>query len=181
MELITQQDLRNSVKDLHDLAETTQLAQDMISGNLDPMMYKNHCYQLFLITDAIESKFRLPTMLRRKYSLIQDIAELPSGPVKTCPSTLQYVDMLSRQYQPELYQQYKGHIYTHYLGWLYGGQMIAKNLNLPKNHLQFDNVKECIEYVRTKILATIFDYDVEQARKAFEYTIAIYKELYELH
>jgi len=181
MTTITQQELREAVQDLHAQAEQTQLAKDLISGNLDPFIYKNYCYQLFLIADAIESKLRLPENLRRKYTLVSDIAESPSGPVSACPSTIEYTNYLYSQYKPELHGQFKGHVYTHYLGWLYGGQLIAKTLNLPKNHLKFDNVKECVSYIRNTVLVYLSQYDVTEARKAFDYTIKIYQELYELH
>ena len=51
---ITQQELRLIVQDLHSEAETTQLAQDLIAGTIDAAIYKNMCYQMWLITDAIE-------------------------------------------------------------------------------------------------------------------------------
>jgi len=181
MEMITQQELRTAVKDLHDMAEKTKLAGDLMSGKIDPLVYKNYCYQLYLIADVIESNVRLPVGLRRKLLLIDDMVDLPSGAVQACPSTIEYVDYLSRQYKPELHGQYKGHIYTHYLGWLYGGQMIAKNISLPTHHLKFDNVKACVDYVRDKVLVYLTDYDKTEARKAFEYTLKIYQELYELH
>ena len=181
MEMITQHDIRLAVKDLHDSAEQTKLAKDLMSGNIDPIVYKNYCYQLYLIADVIESNVRLPPSLCRKLLLIDDMLELPSGTVKACPSTIEYVDYLSRQYKPALQGQSKGHIYTHYLGWLYGGQMIAKNITLPTNHLKFDNVKTCVNHIRDKILVYLTDYDKIEARKAFEYTIKIYQELYELH
>ena len=161
MSNVTQQELRVAVKDLHDQAETTQLARDLISGNIDPLIYKNYCYQLFLIADAIESNVKLRDELNRKYSLINDIAESPTGAVKACASTVEYVTYLNNQHKPQLHGQYKGHIYTHYLGWLYGGQMIAKKLNLPKHHLEFDNVKECVDYVRNIQLGYLIDRDVE--------------------
>ena len=180
MESITQQDLRQACAELHKQAETTQVAQELISGTMDPLVYKNYCYQLYLIADAIERKMDLPVDLQRRHLLVQDIAECPSGPVKACPSTIEYVDYLSRMFNPQLHGQMNGHIYTHYLGWLYGGQMIAKKLTLPKNHLRFENPKISVDYVRTVILGLIFDRDAEEAKKAFEYSIRIYQELHEL-
>lgn len=180
MESITQQDLRQACAELHKQAETTQVAQELISGTMDPLVYKNYCYQLYLIADAIERKMDLPAGLQRRNLLVQDIAECPTGPVRACPSTIEYVGYLSRMFNPRLHGQMKGHIYTHYLGWLYGGQMIAKKLVLPKNHLRFENPKDCVDYVRTVILGLIFDRDAEEAKKAFEYSIRIYQELHEL-
>jgi heme oxygenase len=180
MESITQQDLRQACADLHKQAETTRIAQELISGSMDPMVYKNYCYQLYLIADAVERKLSLMPELQRRHLLVQDIAECPTGPVHACPSTLEYVKYLSNMFNPQLHGQMKGHVYTHYLGWLYGGQMIAKNLTLPKKHLAFENPKACVDHVRNNILGLIFDRDAEEAKKAFEYSIRIYQELYEL-
>ena len=181
MQEYSQQDLRLAVKDLHDQAETTKLAQDLISGTIDPIVYKNYCFQLYMIADAIEAKIAIKEDLCRRYSLVQDIAESPSGTLTACPSTVKYVEYLSKQFNPGLHGQFKGHIYTHYLGWLYGGQMIAKSLNLPKNHLKFNNVKENVNYIRNVILVYLSQRDLDEAKLAFEYTINIYKELYELY
>ena len=181
MESITQKDLRDACAALHEEAEKTQLAQDLIAGNMDPARYSNYCYQLYLIADMIESQIVMADDLYRRYSLVRDIALGPSVDVKACPSTIDYVSYLSRQYDPQKNGQYKGHIYTHYLGWLYGGQMISKNLTLPKHHLRFNNVKACVDHVRNDLLGLVFDRDADEAKLAFTYTIRIYQELYELH
>ena len=181
MSNVTQQDLKLAIQDLHKSAETTQLAQDLISGNIDPHIYRNLCYQMWLITDAIESQLKLNLDICRRHQFVQDIAECPAGPVAACPSTIKYVDYIKDMYFTHGSGQLKGAIYCFYLGWLYGGQMIAKKLNLPKHHLEFDNVKECVDYVRNIQLGYLIDRDVEEARKAFEYTIKIYQELYELY
>jgi hypothetical protein len=181
MESITQKDLRDACTELHTHAEKTRLAQELIAGTIDPMVYKNYCYQLYLIADVIESRIQMPNDLYRRHSLVMDIAECPSGPVTACPATIEYAKYLSNHYNPQLHGQLKGHIYAHYLGWLYGGQMIAKRLDLPKNHLRFNDVKACVDHVRSVQLTMIFDRDAEEAKKAFAYIIRIYQELYELH
>ena len=181
MESITQKDLRDACTELHDQAEKTRLAQELITGSIDPMVYKNYCYQLYLIADVMESKLQMPADLHRRHLLVMDIAECPTGPVIACPSTIEYARYLSNHYNPQIHGQLKGHVYAHYLGWLYGGQMIAKRLDLPKNHLRFNDVKACVDHVRTVHLAMVFDRDAEEAKKAFAYTIRIYQELYELH
>jgi heme oxygenase len=180
MNSITQKDLREACADLHDVAEKTRLAQELISGNISPLIYKNYCYQLWLIADVIESRINFIADLQRRHKLVMDIAECPEGPVVACNATLEYVKHLSAHYNPQLHGQLKGHIYANYLGWLYGGQMIAKRLSLPKHHLEFNNVKACVDYVRNVHLGLVFDRDAKEAQLAFEYIIKIYDELYEL-
>ena len=102
---------------------------------------------------------------------------LPPSSLYTCNVTKHYTDHLWLLD----YHSFKGHIYTHYLGWLYGGQIIAKRNKLPSQHLHFDDVKSKIQYIRNNILVNISRDDIKEARLAFQYTIDIYKELYELH
>ena len=173
----TQTDLKNACQELHSLAEKTQLSQDLISGTIDPNIYKTLLWQLFQITDVIETKYNFSDhSINRKFKIIEDIALLPPGVLFTCKTTKIYTSHLWQSN----YHAFKGHIYTAYLGWLYGGQMIAKRLCLPTNHLAFDNVKTKIEYVRDNILYNITQEDLHEAKLAFQYTIDIYKELYEL-
>lgn len=182
MESITQQDLKAACADLHKQAEQTRLAQELINATIDPLIYKNYCYQLYLIADAIESQRNLPEDLHRRHLLVQDIARGPGSTVVACPSTIEYVKDLRSHYHPHIHEKLNGHIYTHYLGWLYGGQMIAKKLKfLPKCHLEFQNPKSCVDYIRNTLLCLTWDRDATEAKKAFEYSIRIYNELYELH
>lgn len=182
MESITQQDLRTACADLHEKAEKTKLSQELISGTIDPLIYKNYCYQLYLIADAIETKMSFPEDLNRRHKLVQDIAKGPGASVTACPSTIEYARYLRSHYLPHLHGQINGHIYTHYLGWLYGGQLIAKKLQfLPKSHLEFNDTKACVGHIRNVILGMVWDRDAVEAKKAFEYIIRIYDEIYELH
>lgn len=173
----TQLELKESCKELHDLAEQTQLSQGLIAGTIDPNIYKTLLWQLFLITDVIETRYNFSDKtICRKFKILEDISLLPSSTLFTCKSTEEYTNHLWNLH----YHAFKGHIYTHYLGWLYGGQMIAKRINLPTKHLAFDNVKEKIGYVRGMVLSNITAEDLSEAQLAFRYTIDIYKELYEL-
>ena len=182
MTSLTQQDLRLAVKDLHDIAETTQLAKDLISGDIDPNIYRNLCYQLWLITDAIERQLKnLDQRICHRHKFAQDLSECVSGQVSAMPTTTEYVDYINNMFQPYISGQLKGHVYAHYLGYLYGGQIIAKKITLPKNHLQFVNVKECVDYVRQQLLCYIDQQEIDEARIAFRYIIKIYQELYELY
>lgn len=177
---ITQKELRAAVDDLHSAAEKTRLAQALITGNIDAQIYKNMCYQMWLITDAIEGHLkRLDPQITRRHQFVRDIAECPAGIVNVCPSTQEYITHINEMYFPFASGQLKGVIYTFYLGWMYGGQIIAKKLSLPTHHLKFNNVKWCIDHIRSQELLYLTDKDAIEARNAFEYTIKIYNELYE--
>lgn len=176
MKYIDQKELRLAVHQLHEQAEKTNIAQAMINGTLAPIKYKRLCYQLYLICDFIEQHVDLPSHLQRRKQFVLDVAHCQEGSVEACFATTNYLNYLCG-----VTDALKGHIYAHYLGWLYGGQMIAKKLELPKNHLQFPDVKMAVDHVRNKILVDLTDDDAEEAKKAFEAIIAIYKEIDELH
>ena len=175
MTAITQQELRSLCQEQHTLAEHTIVAQGLIDGSINPVTYKNLCYQLYLIADVIETKvsFAEHPDLYRKNQFIHDIAESPTGKLQTCSSTEEYVAYIKNLDSTQL----KGHIYANYLGWLYGGQLIAKKLNRPINHLKFENVKSTVDYVRQHILNDLSSEDGAEAVTAFKNIIAIYEEL----
>ena len=175
--VITQKDLKDACNELHDLAEKTQLAKDLVAGSIDLHLYKLYCYQLYLIVDAIENKVNVGEKIKRKESLLQDVGSSIDGELAIMPATKAYVVYLKNLDVSKL----KGHIYAHYLAWLYGGQFISKKLSLPKQHLIFDNVKECIDYIRSSILVDLTTDDAEEAKIAFTFTILMYNELYELY
>jgi heme oxygenase len=174
MNSISQLELRNLCSDNHTKAEKTTLAKALISGNIAPTVYKNLCYQSYLICDTIESltTFEHNDLYRRR-QFVQDVAECPAENVYICDSTKRYINYLHNIKEKSLC----GHIYTHYMGWLYGGQLIAKTLDLPKNHLKFENVKAAVDYVRQHILVNLTMDDVAEANNAFSYVIEIYEEL----
>ena len=117
MTSITQQELRSLCQEQHTLAEHTTVAQGLIDGTINPLTYKNLCYQLYFITDAIESRgvvqfdFAQQQDLYRKDKFVQDLAECPAGPVILCNSTKTYLEYL----QSLSVAQLKGHLYVHYM------------------------------------------------------------------
>lgn len=173
--MITQAELRQSCLELHTQAEQTDLAKELISGTISPVKYKQLMWQLYVIADCLESKmkFGLGDLERRQW-LAQDCAHSGDGKVSTLLSTSNYVSELWNMTQDQL----RGHVYVHYMGWLYGGQLIRKNFKLPCAHLTFQNVKACVDYVRTVTLADLATADADQAQRAFQSVIEIYEELY---
>ena len=173
--VITQQELRQSCHELHEQAEKTPLAQALINGTITAPQYKQLMWQLYMIADALESRVSLGLGdLQRRQWLAQDCAHSGDGKVSTLLSTSTYVSELMGLREDQL----RGHVYVHYMGWLYGGQMLRKSLKLPAAHLQFQNVKVCVDHIRATILADIATHDADQAQRGFQSIIEIYNELY---
>jgi len=177
MSNINQSELRQSVQKLHKLAENTRFSQSLITDDVDQDIYRNMCYQMWLITDAIEHKIDLPPDLERRSTFVQDIAESRQGLVRILPATQQYLNHIKCTEPRNL----AGIIYCFYLGWLYGGQIIAKKLSLPKNHMTFSNAQRSIDWIRQTLLVDLNETDIAEAQAAFIVIIEIYQELYELH
>jgi heme oxygenase len=173
--MITQQELRQACHEYHEQAEKTPLAQALITGTVTSVHYKQLMWQLYMIADALESRVNLGMGdLQRRHLLAQDCAHSGPGNVSTLLSTSTYVSELMSLREDQL----RGHVYVHYMGWLYGGQMLRKALKLPTAHLQFQNVKACVDHIRSNILVDIATHDADQAQRGFQSIIEIYNELY---
>tara|TARA_R110000868_G_scaffold9620_6_gene47635 strand:- start:59536 stop:60057 length:522 start_codon:yes stop_codon:yes gene_type:complete len=173
--MVSQTELREQCQDLHTQAEETKLAQALIKGSVPAKVYKQLLWQLYLIADVIERKCRFDTTdLDRRQKLVFDIAQMGQGEVSMLASTSAYCAELNNLTLDQL----RGHIYVHYLGWLYGGQMLRKNLKFPVTHLEFQDVKACVDYIRSRVLVDLTDADSLAAQRAFQSIMEIYNELY---
>jgi hypothetical protein len=56
--------------------------------------------------------------------------------------------------------------------------MLKKNLKFPINHLEFQDVKACVDYIRSRVLVDLTDADSLAAQRAFQSIMEIYNELY---
>lgn len=163
--------LREAVMDKHRAAEETDLAKAMISGDMTEELYHQFVFNMKEVYAAIERRLPfLPDGIKRTQRYLDDLNELGRGSGTPMPSTVEYVRYMGAIEIPDVW----AHVYVHYLGNMYGGQMLKKNMKWKASHLEFDDVKGSIGYVR----ANIADVRPEEANRAFEWTIRIYDELY---
>lgn len=163
--------LREAVEANHRAAEQTALAKSMIDGTMDLVLYHQFLFNMREIYLAIEKRLEfLPNDVKRVARYTDDLNALNRGAGTPLPSTKEYVQYLSSIDVPSLW----AHVYVHYLGNMYGGQMLKKKFTWKCSHLEFNDVKTCITYVRNNIEGV----DPAEANRAFERTIGIYDELY---
>jgi heme oxygenase len=163
--------LREAVEANHRAAEQTALAKSMIDGTMDLVMYHQLLFNMREIYAAIEKRLPfLPANVLRTKRYDDDLADLSRGAGTPMHSTADYVRYISTIDIPAVW----AHVYVHYLGNMYGGQMIGKKLPWKHSHLEFDDLKGCISYVR----ANITEVDPNEANRAFEWTIGVYDELH---
>jgi heme oxygenase len=166
-------DLREAVRDSHKRAEQTELSKLMITGGMRKDTYAAFIENMQVIYAELERDGMIakPEVLRNKI-ILQDIVDMDYEPCVIAPNVKNYVQYLSGLSANDRW----AHVYVHYLGNMYGGQMIGKQLPGPHAHLTFEDLKGCIAYVR----ANITDIHYNEANAAFDWTMRIYDELYQL-
>ena len=163
--------LREAVEANHRAAEQTALAKSMIDGTMDMALYHQFLFNMREIYSAIEKRLEfLPADVKRVSRYTDDLNDLNRGAGTPLQSTQEYSRYLSSIDVPSLW----AHVYVHYLGNMYGGQMLKKKFTWKCSHLEFNDVKSCITYVRNNIEGV----DPAEANRAFEWTIRIYDELH---
>lgn len=163
--------LREAVESNHRAAEQTALARSMIDGTMDVELYHQFLFNMREIYWAIEKRLPfLPANIHRTAKYDADLEDLARGSGTLMQSTQEYSRWISNLDVPNVW----AHVYVHYLGNMYGGQMIGKKFSWKHSHLEFDDLKGCIAYVRANITGV----DPAEANRAFEWTIRIYEELY---
>lgn len=163
--------LREAVEANHRAAEQTALARSMIDGTMGVELYHQFIFNMKEIYAAMERKLPfLPDDVKRTKRYEDDLMDLGRGSGTPMPSTLEYIRYIGSLEVKDAW----AHVYVHYLGNMYGGQMIGKKLNWKHSHLDFNDLKNCIAYVRTNISGV----DPAEANRAFEWTIRIYDELH---
>lgn len=167
-------DLRQAVKENHDKAEQTALSKLMISGTMRDHTYAAMLENMMQVYAELERDSMITKIEVLRYKRINDDLKRMGGskwPVAS--SVSEYVQYL-RDLEP---RDRWAHVYVHYLGNMYGGQMLRKSLPGPATHLEFDDLKGCVAYVRQNLT----DIDPAEANRAFEWTIRIYDDLHRLY
>jgi len=166
-------DLREAVRDNHQAAEKTRWSQMMIGGDMRIEQYAAMLYNMLPIYTELERTGLIakPEVLRA--SLVQaDLDALGGTTHGLTLSTVYYTRYLETLDDDARW----AHIYVHYLGNMHGGQLIGRRLPGQHTHLLFNDLQGCIDYVR----ANLGNVSAAEANTAFEWTIKVYDELYNL-
>ena len=165
--------LREAVKENHDRAEQTALSKLMISGTMREHTYAAMLENMMAIYAELERDGTISkTEVLRYHRLRDDLNRIGGSKWPVANSVKAYVSYLRELPTRDRW----AHVYVHYLGNMYGGQMLRKTLPGPVSHLEFDDLKGCVTYVRENLA----DVDPAEANRAFEWTIRIYDELHQL-
>lgn len=176
--------LKEITKDLHHEAETTTFAKMLLSGKIEKEDYKNYLYNLLAIYDAIEWYGRrqgffdkMPDLPRLK-TIVADFQELDDGSYcYLTPATLEYQAYLhALGNDPDNKHLIKAHMYVRHMGDLFGGQIIKKQVAHISSgkFYEFENA----DAMKMAIRSELTDDLGEEAKMAFEYAIAMMRDLY---
>jgi heme oxygenase len=177
--------LKEITKDLHHEAETTTFAKMLLSGKIGKQEYKNYLYNLLAIYDPIEwyckrqGFFDTVPDLPRLKGILADFMELDDGTYcYLTPATLDYQAYLhALGNEPDNKHLIKAHLYVRHMGDLFGGQIIKKQVAHISSgkFYEFDNA----DSMKMNIRSMLTDDLGEEAKIAFEYAIAMMKDLYD--
>lgn len=168
--------LRDLIKEKHDEAEHHRFAKYLFSGNITNEVYSDYLYNQYFIYNAIEERAEALGLLegiediRRAHRIFNDYNELAVRPhICKYDITLDYISYVISLPADKLL----AHIYVRHFGDMYGGAMIKKKVPGSGAMYEFENKKELIEKVRTKLTPEMAD----EANKVFDYAIRLFEEL----
>lgn len=167
--------LKEATYDLHKVAETTQFAQLLLSGNITKEVYACYLTNLLPIYQAIENSAMNAGVL----DSIEDIvradkikADLEELDVDTQPlffSTYQYIEHINKLGAPDIL----AHVYTRHFGDLYGGQIVKSKVPGSGAMYEFIDRTKLIEKTRAKLTDDL----APEARVAFTFAIYLFEDL----
>lgn len=172
--------LRDAVKDKHNLAESNRFAKLLISGNIPTEIYAQYLYNQYFCYWYLEKRATNLGVLdgiediKRSHKILYDLIELDvSDELFKCKSTLEYCTYVEKL-TPE---QVMAHIYVRHFGDMFGGAMIKKKIPGKGTMYDFDNKSELIQTVRSRLTPEMAD----EANKVFDYAIRLFEELSNEH
>jgi heme oxygenase len=173
--------LKDATADKHDEAEKTELMQSMIDGTITREKYVSYLYQMSILYARLETLASNLGLLEempgihRQIPINLDLNELKEKDdvLLPVPSLLKYLDHLQTiETQPA---RIMAHVYVRHLGDLYGGQILKSRLPGSGRWYDFKDP----DTLKSKIRSWVTDANdmVEETIKAYEFNIAMFKEI----
>ena len=163
--------LKDYTQALHDAIEKSELSQLIFSGEITKKQWDLYVFQKYKLYTALEERLALPDTLQSSRKLEDDCAGLARS---LCVATATYLSYLNTVTDEDLW----GHVYVHYMGELYGGQVLKKRITHEnKTHMDFEDRKKNIEFVRSKIDGKHEELSTE-AKAAFKLMMDIQDEIF---
>jgi heme oxygenase len=169
--------LKELTHENHVLAEQQPFTKLLLSGNIPENIYADFLYNQHAIYQSLEALANSRGLLsglsglERSQRIVLDFENLPTCKTNIYTSTQKYIQYITTRNLTD--NQILAHLYVRHMGDLYGGQMIKRVVPGTTNMYEFENRKELIEALRSKL-------DVSMAAEAnccFDFAIELFTEL----
>ena len=167
--------LKEATHDLHKVAEITEFAQLLLSGNITKEVYACYLTNLLSIYTAIEKSAMDSGVLEGIEDIVRadkikaDLEELDVDAQPHFFSTYQYVEHINKLGAPDIL----AHVYTRHFGDLYGGQIVKSKVPGSGAMYEFIDRTKLIEKTRAKLTDDL----APEARVAFTFAIYLFEDL----
>lgn len=169
--------LKQLIKDKHDIAENHKFIKYLFSGSISTLIYLNYLNNQSLVYKALEDRADFFNLLEevkniKRYNLIiEDIKFLgdSNNTFKVYPSIVKYVSYVSTLSEDKVLS----HIYVRHFGDIYGGSIIKKYIPGNGKMYEFENKNDLIIKIKSKLNLNM----AEEANLVFDYVINFYEEI----
>lgn len=172
--------LKELTHESHERAEAHPFTKLVLSKNISPVVYADFLYNQHAVYHTLESVANIRGLLddlpglRRAPLIWQDFEELQISGCKLYTSTHKYIHYLVCNLSDE---QILAHLYVRHMGDMYGGQMIKRCVPGSGSMYEFENRKELIETLRSKLDTSM----ASEANYCFDCAIQLFTELANEH
>lgn len=173
--------LKQLTSEAHQQAEAHPFTQVLLSGKMSSGIYADFLFNQQAIYYSLEAMAKRRGLLNgldgleRSEKIGNDFDNLEIEKTKLYPSTLSYTYYITNRNLSDA--QILAHIYVRHMGDLYGGQMIKKLVPGTPTMYEFENRKELIETLRSRLDVSM----ASEANHCFTYAIELFTELANEH
>lgn len=172
--------LKELTHEAHEQAENHPFTKLVLSKTISSEVYADYLYNQHAIYQTLENVASIRGLLddlpglRRADLIAQDLEELNVNNLKLYISTHKYVHYIVCNLSDS---QILAHLYVRHMGDMYGGQMIRTCVPGTGSMYKFENRKELIETLRSKLDISM----ASEANHCFEYAMELFTELANEH
>jgi len=169
--------LRDLIKENHDKAEKHRFVVLLLSGKMPENIYSDFLYNQHAVYKTLEAVAESKGLLNglsgieRNKKIQYDFENLGNHKNTLYPSTQKYIQYITTRNLTD--HQILAHFYVRHMGDLYGGQMIKRVVPGTSTMYEFENRKELIDALRSKL----DDSMATEANHCFDYAIELFSEL----
>lgn len=163
--------LKDYTQHKHNEIENNSLSKLIFAGEITKEQWDMYVRQKCFVYTLIEQLYPMPTDLQMRSRLENDVAHYDSVLLSNTSTYLDHLASIDQALLP-------AHIYVHYMGELFGGQILKRMIpHENTTHMNFDNKKECVAFIRD-IIDNRHEELTCEANKAFDFMMSIQHDVF---